>query len=182
MSPVVRPFLDRAPKLASGVYLTETAVVVGDVELGEDVSVWYGAVLRGDVGHIRIGARTNVQDLVCIHMSLDKSNAEIGSEVTIGHSAVIHGARIGDGALIGIGSILLDNANIGAEAMIGAGTLVPLGMVVPARTLVLGRPGRVIRDLTEEEWMLGRKLAERYVGVARDHQRSLGPANGQVGR
>jgi carbonic anhydrase/acetyltransferase-like protein (isoleucine patch superfamily) len=174
MSPIVRPFLDRAPKLANGVYLTETAVVVGDVELGEDVSVWYGAVLRGDVGHIRIGARTNVQDLVCIHMSLDKSNAEIGSEVTIGHSAVIHGARIDDGALIGIGSILLDNASIGAESMIGAGTLVPLGMVVPPRTLVLGRPGRVIRDLTEEEWTLGRKLAERYVGVARDHQRSLG--------
>jgi carbonic anhydrase/acetyltransferase-like protein (isoleucine patch superfamily) len=173
MTPVVRPYLDRKPTFGNGVYLTETAVVVGDVELGDEVSVWYGAVLRGDVGRIRIGARTNVQDLACIHMSLGVSNAEIGSEVTIGHSAVIHGARIEDGALIGIGSILLDNAVIGAEAMIGAGTLVPLDMIVPPRTLVLGRPGRVIRDLREDEWTLGRKLAARYVGVAGDHARSV---------
>lgn len=169
---IVRPYLEHQPKLGNGVYLTETAVVIGDVELGDEASVWYGAVLRGDVGRIRIGARSNVQDLACIHMSLGVSNAEIGSEVTIGHAAVIHGARVGDGALIGIGSILLDNAVIGAEAMIGAGALVPLDMVVPPRTLVLGRPGRVIRALREDEWTLGRKLATRYVGVARDHARS----------
>jgi acetyltransferase-like isoleucine patch superfamily enzyme len=88
---------------------------VGDVTIGEDSSVWYGAVLRGDVGHIRIGRRTNVQDLVCIHMSRDISHAEIADEVTIGHGAVIHGARVEAGALIGIGSIVLDNAVIGSE-------------------------------------------------------------------
>jgi carbonic anhydrase/acetyltransferase-like protein (isoleucine patch superfamily) len=133
------------------------------------VSVWYGAVLRGDVGHIRIGARTNVQDQACIHMSLGVSHAEIGAEVTIGHHATIHGARVEDGALIGIGAILLDNAVIGEEAWVGAGALVPAGMQVPRRVLVLGQPARVIRELDEKDYLLGRKLAERYVGVAREH-------------
>jgi carbonic anhydrase/acetyltransferase-like protein (isoleucine patch superfamily) len=123
------------------------------------------------VGHIRIGRRTNVQDLVCIHMSRDLSHAVIGDEVTIGHNAVIHGARVEAGALIGIGSILLDNAVIGAESLVAAGTLVPADFVAPSRVLVRGSPAKVIRDLTEEEWTLGRRLAQRYVGVARDHAR-----------
>lgn len=170
MTAVVRPYRGVAPRLAPSVYLAPTAAVVGDVELGEDSSVWYGAVLRGDVGKIRIGSRTNVQDLCCIHMSLDQSDAVIGDDVTIGHSAVIHGAIIEAGALIGIGSILLDNAVIGSEAMVAAGSVVPAKMVVPPRTLARGQPARIVRELTEEEWRLGRKLAARYVGVARDHR------------
>ncbi len=169
MSGIVRSFRGISPRIGSGVYLAPTAAVVGDVELGEHVSVWYGAVLRGDVGHIRIGARTNVQDQACIHMSLGVSHAEIGAEVTIGHHATIHGARVEDGALIGIGAILLDNAVIGEEAWVGAGALVPAGMQVPRRVLVLGQPARVIRELDEKDYLLGRKLAERYVGVAREH-------------
>jgi len=169
MSGIVRPYRDTAPRLASGVYLAPTAAVVGDVELGADVSVWYGAVLRGDVGHIRVGRGSNVQDLACIHMSLGTSNAEIGEQVTIGHHATIHGARVEAGALIGIGSIVLDNAVIGEEAWVGAGALVPVGMRVKPRVLVMGQPARVVRELTSEECGLGRRLAERYVGVALEH-------------
>lgn len=169
MNGILRPYRDTRPRLASGVYLAPTAAVVGDVELAEDVSVWYGAVLRGDVGHIRVGRGSNVQDLACIHMSLGVSHAEIGEHVTVGHHATIHGARIEAGALIGIGSVLLDNAVIGAEAWVGAGALVPAGMQVPARVLVLGQPARVVRELTPDECGLGRRLAERYVGVAREH-------------
>jgi carbonic anhydrase/acetyltransferase-like protein (isoleucine patch superfamily) len=172
MSGIVRPYAGVSPRLGQGVYVAPTAAVVGDVELGDEASVWYGAVLRGDVGRIRIGRRTNVQDLVCIHMSLGTSNAEIGDEVTIGHHATIHGAQIGDGALIGIGSILLDNAVIGAEAWVGAGTLVPAGMKIPPRVLVFGRPARVVRELDAQDYLLGRQLAERYLGVAREHARA----------
>jgi gamma-carbonic anhydrase len=170
MTAIVRPYRGVVPRLAPSVYLAPTACVIGDVELGDDSSVWYGAVLRGDVGQIRIGRRTNVQDLACIHMSLDQSNAVIGDDVTIGHNAVIHGATIEAGALIGIGAILLDNALIGSEAMVAAGAVVPPKMVVPPRTLARGQPARIVRDLSEDEWRLGRKLAERYVGVARDHR------------
>lgn len=169
MSGLVRAYRGVLPQLASGVYLAPTASVMGDVEIGEDSSVWYGAVLRGDVGPIRIGRRSNVQDLSCIHMSKDRSRALIGDDVTIGHHVVIHGAQIENGALIGIGAILLDNAVIGAEALVAAGSLVPANMVVPPRVLVRGQPAKVVRDLREEEWTEGRKLAERYVGVARDH-------------
>lgn len=170
MTSIVRPYRGITPRLAPTVYLATTAAVIGDVEIGEDSSIWYGAVLRGDVGKIRIGKRTNVQDLACVHMSLDQSDAVIGDDVTIGHNAVIHGAVIEAGALIGIGAILLDNAQIGAEAMVAAGAVVPAKMIVPPRTLARGQPARIVRDLTEEEWRLGRKLAERYVGVARDHR------------
>ena len=169
MSGIVRPYQGIQPRLGSGVYLAPTAAIVGDVEIGDESSVWYGAVLRGDVGKIRIGRHTNVQDLACIHMSLGVSNAVIGDEVTIGHHATIHGAVVEDGALIGIGSILLDNAVIGSEAWVGAGALVPARMKVPPRTLVMGQPARVVRELDEKDYLLGRKLAERYVGVAREH-------------
>jgi carbonic anhydrase/acetyltransferase-like protein (isoleucine patch superfamily) len=170
MTAIVRPYRGLVPRLAASVYLAPTASVVGDVEIGEDSSIWYGAVLRGDVGRIRIGKRTNVQDLSCLHMSLDQSHAVLGDDVTVGHNAVIHGAIVEAGALIGIGAILLDNAVIGSEAMVAAGSVVPAKMVVPPRTLARGQPARIVRELTEDEWRLGRTLAERYVGVARDHR------------
>ena len=168
-SGLVRAYRGVSPRLASGVYVAPTAVVIGDVEIAEDSSVWYGAVIRADVGSIRIGRRSNVQDLSCIHVSKDRSNTVIGDDVTVGHHVVIHGARIHDGALIGIGAILLDNAEIGAEALVAAGSLVPAEMVGPPRVLVRGQPAKIVRDLTEAEWTQGRMLAERYVGVARDH-------------
>jgi carbonic anhydrase/acetyltransferase-like protein (isoleucine patch superfamily) len=143
--------------------------VVGDVELGEDASVWFGTVLRGDVGFIRIGARSNIQDLAMVHMTHQLSNAEIGDDVTVGHSAIIHGARIGHGALIGMGAILLDNSEVGDQALIAAGSLLPLGFRVPPRTLAMGRPAKIVRELSPEEWGQGRVLAARYVELARIH-------------
>lgn len=166
----VRAFGGIAPRLAEGVYLAETAVVVGDVELGPDASVWFGAVVRGDVGWVRIGARSNVQDLSMIHMTTGTSNTEIGDDVTIGHGVIVHGATIGDGALIGMGSILLDNARIGERALIGAGSLVSGGQTIPPRVLALGRPARVVRELTAEECEQGRLLSARYVELARKHR------------
>ena len=176
MKPLVRAFGDWVPQLSPSVFLAETAVVVGNVTIGDESSVWFGAVLRGDVGHIKIGRRSNVQDLSMLHMSRDFSNTEIGDEVTIGHGVIIHGAQIGDGALIGMGAILMDNCVIGSEALVAAGTLVPVGMVVPPRTLVRGSPGKVVRELSEEDWRSGRMLAERYVGVAAQHRASRGGA------
>ena len=166
----VRAFGGIQPKIGAGVFVADTARVIGDVEIGDDASIWFGSVLRGDVGAIRIGARSNIQDLSMVHMSLGISNTVIGEEVTVGHSVVIHGAIIGDGALIGMGAILLDNCEIGAEALVAAGSVVTAGTKIPPRTLVVGQPGKVVRDLKEGEWQQGRLLAARYVEVARSHR------------
>ncbi len=168
--PIVRSFAGIHPKIPESVWLADNATVVGDVELGEEVNVWYGAVLRGDVGKIRIGARCNLQDLACVHMTTDISSAILEEDVTVGHGAIIHGAIVESGALIGMGAILMDNARIGAQSLVAAGSLVPLNMVVPPRTLVRGSPARVVRDLTPDEIAQGRKSALKYVGLARLHR------------
>lgn len=172
MVDIFRGFKGTWPKVAEGVFVADTARVIGDVELGEDASVWYGSVLRGDVGSIRVGARSNIQDLCTLHMSSEISNTVVGEEVTIGHNVVIHGALIGDGALIGMGAILLDNCEIGAEALIAAGSLISAGTRIPPRTLVVGSPGKVVRELRENEWQQGRLLAARYVEIAKAHRQS----------
>jgi carbonic anhydrase/acetyltransferase-like protein (isoleucine patch superfamily) len=146
--------------------------VVGDVVLGDDSNVWYGVVIRGDVGKVRIGKRVNLQDLVCVHMTTDLSDAVIGDDVSIGHSAIVHGAIIEDGALIGMGSILMDNARIGRGAIVGAGSLVTSGTVIAPGTLALGRPAKVIRELSSEEARAGVDTAHKYVGLARAHAES----------
>ncbi|MEO6601368.1 MAG: gamma carbonic anhydrase family protein [Polyangiaceae bacterium] len=170
MIETVRPFKGIHPKIADGVFVADTARVIGEVEIAADASIWFGSVLRGDVGAIRVGARSNIQDLSMLHMSLGISNTVIGEDVTVGHRVVIHGALIGDGALIGMGAILLDNCEIGEEALIGAGAVITAGTKIPPRTLVLGQPGKVVRELRESEWQQGRLLAARYVEVARAHR------------
>jgi carbonic anhydrase/acetyltransferase-like protein (isoleucine patch superfamily) len=172
MSDSVRRYKGLLPKLGAGVFIADTARVIGDVELGSDVSIWFGSVLRGDVGSIRVGARSNIQDLSMLHLSQGISSTVIGEEVTVGHNVVIHGALIGDGALIGMGAILLDNCEIGAEAVIAAGSVITSGSKIPPRTLVMGTPGRVVRELRDDEWPQGRELAARYVEVARAHRES----------
>jgi gamma-carbonic anhydrase len=170
MGEIVTPFNGTYPKIASSVYLADTARVIGDVEIADHASIWFGSILRGDVGTIRIGARSNIQDLSVLHMSFGLSSTVIGEDVTVGHSTIIHGALIGDGALIGMGAILLDNCEIGAECVIGAGALLTAGTKIPARSLVLGQPGRVVRELRQEEWQQGRLLAARYVELAKAHR------------
>jgi len=149
-----------------GVYIAPTATVIGDVEIAPDSSVWFGAVIRGDVASIKIGRRTSVQDDAVIHVS-EGVGTVVGDDVTIGHSAVIHGCNIEDTILIGIGAIVLDNATVGAGSIIGAGAVVTEEAVVPPRSLVLGVPGRVVREVTSEqiEWI--KNNAEQYVQLAR---------------
>jgi carbonic anhydrase/acetyltransferase-like protein (isoleucine patch superfamily) len=173
-TPLVRSYRGIAPRIADDVFLAENATVVGDVVLAEQANVWFGAVLRGDVGYVRVGARSNIQDLVMVHMTLERSNTVIGEEVSIGHNVVVHGATIEDGALVGMGSILLDNCVIGVDAWVGAGSLVPGGMLVPPRTLVLGRPARVVRELRPDEVGEGRRIALRYLDYAESHRASRG--------
>ncbi len=147
----LRPFQKTQPRLGERVFVAENAMVVGDVALGDDVSVWFGAVIRGDVHRIRIGARTNIQDNCTLHVTTGTHAVEIGDEVTMGHGVIAHGCTIERGALIGMGSRVLDGAVVGEQALVGAGALVAEGMRVPPRALVLGVPARVKRELLPEE-------------------------------
>jgi carbonic anhydrase/acetyltransferase-like protein (isoleucine patch superfamily) len=166
---IVRPFGSLKPAVAPTAFVAEGAVLIGDVAVGDEASIWYGCVLRGDMGHIRIGERTNVQDLSLLHMTRGESVVEVGADVTIGHHVVIHGARIGDGVLIGMGSVLLDGVVVGEESVVAAGTLLTPRTVVPPRSLVRGHPGRVVRQLGATEWLMGREAALRYCELARQH-------------
>ena len=166
----IRSFLGKTPAIGPDVFVAESAVLTGDVVVGAESSIWYGAVLRGDVGLIRIGARTNVQDLACIHTTQGQSTVVVGDEVTIGHGAIVHGAHVGHGTLIGMGSIVLDNAEIGDEVLIAAGCLVPPRMVVPDGSLVRGHPAKIVRPLSPEERARGRVSAAHYVELARAYR------------
>ena len=167
---LIRTLGEHTPQIAASAFIADNATVVGQVTIGEEASIWYGAVLRADVGHIRIGARTNIQDLACIHMTGGLSHAEVGDDVTVGHGAIIHGAKVGNGALIGMGAILLDNAEIGEQAMIAAGAVVPPRAKIPPRTLVRGPAGKVVRELSEQECLEGAGGARIYRELAAQHR------------
>ena len=165
----IRPFGGKTPRLHPSVFVMESAVVVGDVEIGEESSLWCGAVVRGDVNAIRIGARTNVQDLSVVHVTSHTHPTTIGDDVTVGHRVTLHGCTVHDRCLIGIGAVVLDGAVVGPDAMVGAGSLVPPGMVVPPGTLVLGAPARVKRPLTPDEIAHLRDSAGSYAAYARQY-------------
>ena len=148
-----RPYNGKEPRVGSNVFLAETSVLIGDVELGDDVSIWYGTVLRGDIHFIRVGARTNIQDNCVLHVEHGTGPVIIGEQVTVGHAAVVHGCTVERGALIGIGAKVLSHAKIGEQALVAAGAVVQEGMDVPPRTLVVGVPARVKRELKPEELM-----------------------------
>jgi len=162
----VAPFRGISPRLHASVLVMEGGRVIGDVEIGEGSSIWPGAVVRGDVFHVRIGARTNLQDGVVVHVTTDRHATLIGDDVTVGHRAVLHGCTVKERCLIGIGAIILDGAVVGPDAMVGAGALVTPGAVVPPGTLALGAPARVQRQLTEEERTGLRESAAHYVELA----------------
>ncbi len=150
------------PTLAPGVWVADTAVVRGDVTLGEDVSVWFAAVLRGDEAPIIVGDRTNIQDGAVLHVSAGFP-CVVGREVTIGHGAVVHGCTVEDGALIGIRATVLDGAVIGRGAVVGAGAVVPPGMHVPPEMLALGVPARVVGPLTNAQRSAGPRAVGNYM-------------------
>ncbi len=148
---IVRSYDGKTPRFGERVFVADNAAVIGDVELGNHCSIWFGTTVRGDVNHIRIGARTNIQDNCTVHVEHSKHPTVIDEEVTIGHGAIVHGCTIHRQALIGMGSRILDGAVIGEQAIVGAGALVSEGTKVPPRKLVVGMPARVIRDVTDEE-------------------------------
>lgn len=171
---LILPMGDARPRIGRDVFVAPNATLIGDVELGDESSVWFGAVLRGDIGAIRIGPRSNIQDVACVHLTGGLSSAIIGADVTVGHGAVLHGCIVEDRCLIGMGAVVLDNARIGAGSLVGAGALVPPRMVVPPRSLVLGNPARVVREVTPEEAEMGVTGAMHYVENARRYSALLG--------
>jgi carbonic anhydrase/acetyltransferase-like protein (isoleucine patch superfamily) len=170
---IVRAYGDLVPRLHESVWVAPGAAVIGDVEIGPDSSVFFGAVLRGDVERIRVGARTNIQDQATLHVTAGLHPTLLGDEITVGHRAVVHGCEIGEGALIGIGAIVLDGARIGNEALVAAGAVVTPGTVVEPRTLVVGMPAKPLRTLSGEEIALQRQRTLTYVETARRHAASL---------
>jgi gamma-carbonic anhydrase len=168
---VIRGFGNDVPQFGERVFIADTAAITGAVVLADDVNVWFGAVLRGDVGKIRVGPRTNIQDNACIHMTHEVSDAVIGADVIIGHNAVLHGAIVHDHALIGMNAVVMDNAVVGEGAWVAAGSVVPPKMVIPPRSLVRGSPARLVRPTKQEEAMWAQDAIDRYLGLAREHQR-----------
>lgn len=164
---MLRTFQGIAPTVPASCYVEDTGIVIGDVVMGEECSVWFHAVIRGDVHFIRIGHRTNVQDLSMLHVTHDTHPLIIGDDVTIGHSVVLHGCTIKDRVLVGMGSIVMDGAQIGEDSVIGAGSLITEGTVVPPKSLVFGSPARVKRPVTEKELAWIRESAQNYVRYAR---------------
>ena len=148
---IVRGYEGKQPRFGARIFIAENAAIIGDVELGDDCSIWYSAVIRGDVHSIRIGPRTNIQDNCTLHVTADTFPVQIAEEVTIGHGAVVHGCTIERRALIGMGSRVLDGAIVGESALVAAGAVVPEGMVVPPRVLVAGVPAKVKRPLSDAE-------------------------------
>ena len=148
---MIRPFRDKHPQVAATAFIEESAQVIGDVHIGEHSSVWFNAVVRGDVFHIRIGDRTNVQDGTVIHVSNGTHATILEDEVTVGHNVTLHGCHIEKGSLIGIGSIVMDGVRVGAQSLVAAGSLCSPDTQIPPRSLVMGSPARVKRPLTDEE-------------------------------
>ncbi len=169
---MLRPFRGILPQVDPSVYIDQSAQIIGDVTIGADSSVWMNVVIRGDVNRIRIGRRTNIQDGTIIHVMRDTHATALGDDVTVGHAAVLHGCTIEDRCLIGMGAMLLNGATIGADSIVAAGTLVTEETRIPARSLVMGRPGKVKRALTDEEVASILDYSDRYVGYKKDYATS----------
>lgn len=160
--PILR-FEDKIPSLGKDVFIAENAIVLGDVSIGNNSSIWFGCVVRGDVNFIRIGERTNIQDMCVLHVTKDTNPLIIGHEVTIGHRCVLHGCTIKDRCIIGIGSIILDGVEVGEDSIIAGGSLLPPNKKYLSRSLIMGSPAVVKRELTEKEISTIKNYAERYV-------------------
>ena len=167
---MIKSFQGKQPQIHETAYIAETAVVIGDVVVGAESSVWFGAVVRGDVFHIRIGERTNVQDGTVVHVANGTHATVLEDEVTVGHNVTLHGCHIERGCLVGMGSIVMDAVRIGAHSIVAAGALVSPGTIVPPRSLVLGVPARVKRQLTDEEVAGLAQFWKNYVGYVKQYK------------
>ena len=162
LAPQLDKFLRKKPTLGKNVFIAKNATVIGDVTLGANSSVWYGAVLRGDINRIVIGHHTNIQDNAVLHLA-DDFACILGNWVTVGHSAIVHACTVGDEVLVGMGAVILDGAVIGKQSLIGAKALVTQGTKIPPGSLVLGAPAKVVRKLTKEERTGLKWWAQKYV-------------------
>jgi len=168
---MIKSWREVTPEIDNSCFIAETADIIGDVKIGKNSNVWYGAVIRGDDKNIIIGENTNIQDNAVVHIS-NVLPTIMGDNITVGHSAIIHACKIGNNTLIGMGSIILNGAEIGENTIIGAGTMVPPGKKIPSGVLAFGSPVKIIRDLTEEEIVSITKSAKDYVRFANEHKQS----------
>ena len=177
---MIRAFRGHRPQIHPTAFIEESAQVVGDVRIGAQSSVWFGAVVRGDVFRIRVGERTNVQDGTVIHVSNGTHATVLEDEVTVGHNVTLHGCHVERGCLVGIGSIVLDGCRVGEKSLVAAGALLSPGTIVPPRSLVMGVPARVKRQLTEREVADLDVFWKNYVEYTRAYREEYGIADVQV--
>lgn len=170
---MIRTYGGKAPQVAASAYIDEAATLIGDVQIGENSSVWPGVAIRGDVHYIRIGARTNIQDGCVLHVMRDTHPLVLGDNVTVGHGVILHGCTIESRCLIGMGAIILNGAKIGAGSIVAAGTLVTEGAVVPQGSLYMGHPGKLRRALTMEEQKSIDDYAQRYVDYKNTYRKEV---------
>ena len=169
MKPVILPYKDRHPKIADSAFIAPTAVIVGDVEIGEDVSIWYGCVLRGDVNHIRIGARSNIQDGTIVHVTHGGNPTLVGEDVLVGHQAVLHACTIESHGFVGMSATVLDGAIVESGGMVAAGALLTSNKRVETGQLWAGSPARHVRDISDNEKEWNKWAIPHYVQMGRDH-------------
>lgn len=167
---MISPFKTIEPKIHESAYIADDAIVIGDVEIGADASIWFGSIIRGDVNFIRIGARTNIQDATVIHVSSKTHSTILEDEITVGHRVTLHGCHVERGCLIGIGAILMDGVRVGHSSLVGAGTLLTPGTQIPPRSLVIGSPGRVKRELTDDELVFLDRSWRNYVELKKHYE------------
>lgn len=166
---IIPPYKSTLPSIHKTAFIAPNAVVIGDVEVGAESSVWFGCVLRGDVYDIKIGARTNIQDGTVIHVTSDLQGTYVGDDVTVGHMCLLHACTVESGGFVGMGSILLDGAVVEGGAMLAAGSMLTPGKRVPKGQLWAGRPAKFMRDLTDEDYEMMRWNAAHYVELSRDY-------------
>lgn len=169
---MLRQYKGATPRVHATAYVDDSAQVIGDVEIGEESSVWMNVVIRGDVHRIRIGRRSNIQDGSVVHVMRNTHPTTIGDDVTVGHAAIVHGCTLADRILVGMGAILLNGANVGSDTIIAAGSLITERTTIPPRSLVMGRPASVKRTLTVEEVSSILEYSERYVGYRLDYMQA----------
>lgn len=171
---MIRPFRGTHPRIDPTAFIEDSAQIIGDVEIGSESSVWFNAVVRGDVFHIRIGDRTNIQDGTVVHVTNGTHATILESEVTVGHNVTLHGCHIERGCLIGMGSIVMDDVRVGERSIVAAGALLSPGTKVPPRSLVMGVPARVKRELTDEEVAGLDQFWKNYVEYTRVYREEYG--------
>ena len=167
---MIKSFQNFSPKIHESAFVADDAIIIGAVEIGAESSVWFGSILRGDVNHIRIGARTNVQDGSIIHVSRKTHSTILEDEVTLGHRVTLHGCHIETGCLIGIGAIILDGVRVGKNSLVAAGSLITPNTQIPPRSLVMGSPAKVKRELGDDEVKDLEKFWRNYVSLSRIYQ------------